>query len=139
MTSTPTASSERTRLCAHVMPVAGSTAGEAGVDGRSVVSTPARDAAASRVADSSGVVVLIAGFSWRAVRCGRVCGAGGSEGPSRVDGANKKPLVPQARRVSASVGRTDALGDYEELAGNAHPHTVRPPGRRRQPSRPTQW
>src|ERR1700712_2447908 len=46
-TSTPTASRERTRLCAPVMPVAGSAAASAMV--RAVVSTPRVAAAAASV------------------------------------------------------------------------------------------
>src|SRR4051794_26303922 len=127
MTSTPTASRERTRLCAPVIPVAGP-----GVP--AVVSTPASEAAASRLADSlRGDVVLIADFSW-AVRVGgvRCCR------PGRRSSANKKPLVPQARR-GQRVGRgTDALGDYEEAASGTHADTVRLGHRRRQIPRPTQ-
>src|SRR3712207_3508060 len=98
MTSTPTASSERTRLWAPVIPVAGSAAAAAV---RAVVSTPARDAAASRVACSLGVVVISA-FSWALQTAGADSGSSG----------NKKPLVPQARR-GQRVGRwTGALRDY---------------------------
>src|SRR5690242_14963364 len=131
ITSTPTASRERTRLCAPVMPVAGSGTRAAGWV---AVSTPAREAAASWVADSLGV--LIAAFSW-AVRWyggGLFCWARPVLTP-----ANKKPLVPQARRGQRVGQETDALGDYEEAAGRTHPHTVRPGGRRRQIPRPTQW
>src|SRR3954449_12661727 len=118
ITSTPTASRERTRLCAPVMPETGSGM-RAG--GWAVVSTPASEAAASWVADSlrgasRGGRVLIAAFSW-AVRCaGGLFGAGAGPSGWRVGEhslvpANKKPLVPQARR-GQRVGRgTGALGD----------------------------
>src|SRR4051794_41968192 len=95
MTSTPTASSERTRLCAPVMPVAGSTAGGAVVDGRSVVSTPARDAAASRLADSSGGGVLIAAISWRGGRGG----GGGGGAPGGGPGRRRPQKNPPAART----------------------------------------
>src|SRR3954451_15482264 len=98
ITSTPTASSERTRLCAPVMPVAGSGARGSG---RAVVSTPASEAAASRLADSLGVGVLIAAFLLGLERAG----SGGAVRRSRGRGpANKNPLVPQARR-GQRVGR----------------------------------
>src|SRR6185437_9308017 len=126
-----TASRERTRLCAPVMPVAGSGTRAAGWV---AVSTPASEAAASWVADSLGV--LIAAFSWAVRRCGGRAVLLGAAGP---DPANKKPLVPQARRGQRVGQGTDALGDYEEAAGRTHPHTVRPGGRRRQIPRPTQW
>src|SRR3712207_7542015 len=76
MTSTPAASRLRTRLCAPVMPVAGSVArpvlpspARTAVAGR-VVSTPSSAAAASRVADS--LVGVVIGLSWAR---GRTCGA----------------------------------------------------------------
>src|SRR3954465_14921624 len=121
ITSTPTASSDRTRLSAPVMPVAGS--GAAAATDRAEVSTPARALAASRVgasrpAVSLGVVVISA-FSWA------LLGESGSSG-------NKKPLVPQARRGQRVGRRTGALGEYEaaRAAGNGqvgarHLHTVR--------------
>src|SRR4051812_11305168 len=90
ITSTPTASRDRTRLCAPVMPVAGSAA--AAETERAAVSTPARAAAASRLAASREAgslgVVVIAAFSWALLGVGRDRGASG----------NKKPLVPRARR-----------------------------------------
>src|SRR5689334_2560255 len=131
ITSTPTASRERTRLCAPVMPVAGSGTRAAGWV---AVSTPASEAAASWVADSLGV--LIAAFSWAVRRCGGRAVLLGAAGP---DPANKKPLVPQARRGQRVGQGTDALGDYEEAAGRTHPHTVRLGRYRRQMPRPTQW
>src|SRR4051794_5971630 len=103
MTSTPTASSDRTRLCAPVMPVAGSvgapvvrSAARTAVAGR-VVSTPSTAAAASRVADS--LVGLVIGGS--PGRRGGTCGAADLLGWSVLDHgqANKKPLVPRARRA----------------------------------------
>src|SRR3954464_13952038 len=51
-TSTPTASSERTRLCAPVMPVTGSAAASAMV--RAVVSTPRVAAAAASLGGGGG-------------------------------------------------------------------------------------
>src|SRR3712207_2971609 len=93
-TSTPTASSERTRLCAPVMPVAGSAA-DAAIE-RAGVSTPVRAAAASRAADSLGVVLI-----------------GASPGPDvRVVvrggcllGQQKTPRAGGTEGSSASVGR----------------------------------
>jgi hypothetical protein len=76
ITSTPTASRLRTRLCAPVMPVAGSvgrpvlrSSARTAVAGR-VVSTPSSAAAASRVADS--LVGVVIGLSWAR---GGTCGA----------------------------------------------------------------
>src|SRR4051794_41781435 len=117
MTSTPTASSERTRLCAPVMPVAGSTAGGAVVDGRSVVSTPARDAAASRLADSSGGVVLIAAISWRAVRAGGGCGRLRGGGPAR---RSQKKNPPGAGNEGKRVGRGDRPAKAPTGTGGGH-------------------
>src|SRR6476469_9554315 len=134
ITSTPTASSDRTRLCAPVMPVAGSTA--AAATDRAAVSTPDRALAASRVgasrpAVSLGVVVIWA-FSWALLKVrGSRFGAGSS--------GNKKPLVPQARRGQRVGRRTGALGEYEAAEGQAdarHLHTVRLGRRGRQPPRP---
>ena len=95
ITSTPTASSERTRLCAPVMPVAGSAA--AAATERAAVSTPASAAAASlrrrpRGGCSLGVVVISA-FSWAllGVRVGRAR-------------ATKNPSCHRHGGVSASVG-----------------------------------
>src|SRR4051812_41035346 len=123
ITSTPTASRERTRLCAPVMPAAGSGTRAAG---RAAVSTPASEAAASWVADSLGGAsrggVLIAAISW-AVRCaGRLCGFRSRPVLARP---TKNPSCRRHGGVSASGRGTDALGDYEEAAGGTHPHTVR--------------
>src|SRR4051794_41975676 len=89
MTSTPTASSERMRLWAPVMPVAGS--GAAVATEVAVVSTPVREAAASRVAASREApraacslgVVVISAFSWtlRLWRGGKRGGIGGQKKP----------------------------------------------------------
>src|SRR4051812_25974935 len=143
MTSTPTASSERTRLCAPVMPVTG-----AGTPGRAAVSTPDREAAASRVGDSGaasrragratgslGVVVISGGLLGRAE--GRAVPANG--------GCQQK--TPRAAGTEGSARRsgTGALGDYEDVAETAvgeqaeHPHTVRPRRSGRQPRRPIRW
>src|SRR5688500_1043174 len=111
------------------MPVAGSTA--ASPTGRTVVSTPASEAAASRVACSLGVVVISA-FSWALLRCGRAFG---------------QQKAPRATGTEGSARRsgTDALGDYDAAAaagvqtGAGHADTVRLAGRGRQPGRLTQW
>ena len=136
MTSTPTASSERTRLCAPVMPVAGS-ARPRRRSGRRSRRRPAT-AAASRVA-------CLARRWWSSRRSPGPVRYGCLLGRATCVPGNKKPLVPQARR-GQRVGRaTDALGDYEaagqrdEQAGAGHPHTVRPVGPARQPTRPTRW
>src|SRR3954468_24914209 len=127
MTSTPTASSDRTRLCAPVMPVAGSTVGPP-VD-RSVVSRPATEAAASRVAASRAAaslgVVVIAAVSWP-------CWASADAGSWRRVGQQKTPRAT-GTEGSARRSGTGALGDYEdaaeaavdEQAGVGHLHTVR--------------
>src|SRR4051812_32338565 len=127
ITSTPTASSERTRLCAPVMPETGSGMRAAG---RAAVSTPASAAAASWVADSLGGAsrggssrgggVLIAAISWAVRGAGGLCGAGG--GGDVVPGQQKTPRAA-GTEGSARRSGTDALGDYEEAAGRTHPHT----------------
>src|SRR5829696_5432577 len=137
ITSTPTASRERTRLCAPVMPVAGSAAA-----GRAAVSTPASEAAASRVAASlpacSLGVVVIGGLLALLVL------SGGVRGGCLL----RQQKTPRATGTEGSARRsgTGALGDYEaaqatvdEQAGARHPHTVRPRGQGRQPTRPTVW
>src|ERR1700709_100539 len=125
ITSTPTASSERTSLCAPVIPVAGSRAGTV----RTVVSTPAREAAASRVACSLWGGVMSA-FSW----------PGGGAGGAAQGRATKTPSCHRHGGVSASVGATDALDDYEdERASAKHRNTLRPHARTRQPRHPTVW
>ena len=150
MTSTPTASSERTRLCAPVMPVAGSAAASA--TDRAAVSTPARAAAASRVAVSRGRPpggraaggvaggVLARGGGHRGVLLGLA-----DRGGSAVGRGQQK--TPRATGTEGSARRswTDALGDYEareqsaEQAGARHLHTVRLDGATRQPACPTRW
>src|SRR3954453_22590017 len=130
ITSTPTASRDRTRLCAPVMPVAGSVAlRPAAAD---TVSTPARAAAASRgAACSLGVVVI-----WVLLAV--------------LNGWNGygQQKTPRATGTEGSAHRswTDALGDYEaaeagvkELASAGHLHTVRLARRGRQPTRLTMW
>src|SRR5947209_14200699 len=125
-TSTPTASRERTRLCAPVMPEAGSGAEASGE--RAAVSTPVSDSAASRVADPLGVVVLIASV---------LLAAGWTE-RAIAGGTTKNPSCLWHGGASASVGETGALGNYEE-AGAAHLLTVLPGAPARQPDRPTVW
>src|SRR5215212_9123562 len=130
MTSTPTASRERTRLCAPVMPVAGSAAASA--TERAVVSTPARDAAASRVLASrvscSLGVVVISAFSWSLQV---MCRARDGRGERCGFGQQKTPRAT-GTEGSARRSGTGALGDYEAVvaavekqAGARHPHTVR--------------
>ena len=128
MTSTPTASSERTRLCAPVMPVAGSAAVGAVLAGRDAATAPRPRRGRRR--------------RWR----GGLAGGGGHRGGllrrlARTAGpATKNPSCHGHGGLSASVG-TDALGDYE-VAGDrrreARAHCAPPPAGA-STSRPTQW
>src|SRR3954447_15054860 len=113
ITSTPTASSERPRLWAPAMPVAGSGAAAATED--AVVSTPVREAAASRVAASREApraacslgVVVISAFSWtlRLWRGGTSGGIGQQKTP-RATGTKGQRVGRnrRARRLRGCAG-----------------------------------
>src|SRR3712207_2405714 len=152
-TSTPTASRDRTRLCAPVRPVSGSAA--ASSTERAVVSTPVSASAASRVADPLGVVLVMASPGGACVMAllsagrpgtgpgggrGGCLGRGAAAGGRRSGPVNERPPVPAGTEGSARrSGGTDALGDYEDQAGRAHGATVRLDDAGRQPGRPTVW
>ena len=143
MTSTPTASSDRTRLCAPVMPVAGSAAavGDGAGGGLDAGQRGGGSRVGSRAAPRAGVaacslgVVVISAFSWAlgcwAMRAARV-------------GPTKNPSCHRHGGVSASVGDRRArrlrgcAGSRGSRQARAPAHCApRRPGR--QPARPTRW
>src|SRR4051794_6634999 len=139
-TSTPAASSDRIRLWAPVMPLTGSAAASAIV--RAVVSTPRVACAAASVGAPvrpALLVVLISTISLGAGGVRRRTPVGFSGAVTGRRPANKKPLVPVARRGGASVGGTGALADRYEQTSARHSHTVRLPTPRSQPRRLTTW
>src|SRR4051794_15387120 len=163
-TSTPTASRDRTRLWAPVIPVAG--CGLAGVC-RAVVSTP-RVAAAAASVGGTGVAgsgpapgAATAGGRAGAVEPGAAAGrpvlllvlistislgAGwgaeadacrGAGWPVRRSRPTKNPSCRWHGGVARRSGGTGALGDRYELASAGHSDTLRLGRRRRQPQRLT--
>src|SRR3954447_8898649 len=127
-TSTPTASSDLTRLWAPVMPLTGSAAASAIV--RAVVSTPRVAWAAASVGAPvrpALLVVLISTISLGAGGVRRRTPVGFSGAVTGRRPANKKPLVPMARRGGAAFGRTGALADRYEQTSARHSDTLRLP------------